>query len=135
MAINFQDPRLQRTRQKMAALSPESGALFDNAAATGQFAKNDMMKQLALMRTGHALKTRRQNFQLRQQERYDRLNLAKDKFKFGKRQGKIATAISALGIIPKAYMGYQAYKQSGKSAEDVMKLAQRIQQSTAGLGG
>jgi hypothetical protein len=135
MTINFQDPRLQRERQKMAALGPESAAIFDTAAATSKFAKNDMMKQLALMRAGNQIKSRRENFDLRQRDRIGKLNLAKDEFKFQKDQGKSAMMISALGLIPKAYMGYKAYQQSGQNAEDVIQLAKRLQMSTDKLGG
>jgi hypothetical protein len=135
MTINFQDPRLQRARQKMAALSPESAAIFDTASATSKFASNDMMKQLKLMRFGNQLKARRENFALRQRERIGKLNLAQDQFGFEKKQGKTAAILSGLSIIPKAYLGYKAYQESGQNAEDVLKLARRIQQSTGNLGG
>ena len=135
MTINFQDPRLQRERQKMAALGPDSAAIFDTAAATSKFAQNDMMKQLALMRAGNQIKARRENFDLRQRERIGKLNLAKDEFDFQKDQGKSAMMISALGLIPKSYMGYKAYQQSGQNAEDVIQLAKRLQMSTDKLGG
>lgn len=135
MTINFQDPRLQRTRQKMAALSPESAALFDNAAATGDFAKNDMMRQLALMRTSHALKSRQENFANRQRERMGQLNLAKDKFDFEKSQGRTGAIISALGLIPQGYMGYKVYQESDKKAADIMKLANQISLKSIKFGG
>jgi len=142
MTINFDDPRLQRERQKMMSLGQDSAAIFDNAAATSKFAEKDMMKQLALMRAGNQIKARRENFDLRQKERINKLSLAKgqhklDKNTFGfeKDQGKIATLISGVGLIPKAYLGYKAYQQSGQTAEDVIQLANRIQQSTNKLGG
>jgi hypothetical protein len=142
MTINFQDPRLQRERQKMAALGPESGAIFDTAAATSKFANNDMMKQLALMRAGNQIRARRETFDLRQKDRINKLNLAQgkldlrtDTFQHEKDEGKSAMMISALGLIPKAYMGYKAYQQSGQNAEDVIQLAKRLQMSTDKLGG
>jgi hypothetical protein len=135
MTIDFHDPRLQRQRQKMAALGPESGALFDTAAATSQFAGNRAMQKLLLMRIGNQLKDRRRNFDLRQKERINQLNFAKDQFDFEKRQGRIAATISGLGLIPKSYLSYKAYKQSGQTAEDMLAAARRIQESTSKIGG
>lgn len=130
MTINFQDPRLQRSRQKMAALGPDSGAIFDNWSASSDFAERDAIKNLRLLRTGHRLKTQRENFKLRQQERMDQLNLAKDRFDFDRRQGIIGSAIAGASLIPQAYLGYKGYQQSGKTVEDLLKLRDRIQGST-----
>lgn len=135
MTINFKDPRLQRARQKIASKSKSKKAIFDAAAATSQFAENEMMKNIQMMQISNRLRSRKQRFNLLQKERVDRLDLAKDVFKFNKDQGKIATIISGAGLIPRSYLGYKSYQQSKQTADDMLKLSERMKGSTKKLYG
>jgi hypothetical protein len=140
MTINFQDPRLQRQKQKLAALGPESRAILNTAAATSEFAGNEAMKELKLMNIGNVLKGKRQaldidrrdfrNTQTRRRIQMDDAiaahQLANRQYRFDKDQGRKAMILNVLGLIPRSYMGYQAYKQSGQTAEDLIELASRV---------
>jgi hypothetical protein len=140
MTINFQDPRLQRRKQKMAALGPESRAILNTAADTAEFAGNEAMKELKLMTIGNVLKGKRQaldidkrefqNIQMQRRMSTDDAiaahRLTNKQIRFDKKQGRRAMILNALGLIPRAYMGYQAYKQSGQTAEDLIELANRV---------
>ena len=147
MTINFQDPRLQRTRQKIASLGPESRAIMNTAAKTADFAKTQGARDLELMRIGtglqakrNALEVQKLNFANQQVARASdlslqnrRFGLQQEEYKDAKRQGKLALAIGGASIIPKAYMGYQAYKKSGQTSEDVIKLAKEIDSLWGGV--
>jgi len=126
----------------MAALGPESKAIFDTAAATSKFADNEAMKRLSLLRAGNrvknqksALQARRDRFNVQHKNRVKNLKLDKRSFAFDKKQGKRAALISGLSLIPKAYLGYKSYQQSGKTADDKLKAADRIRSMTASIGG
>jgi hypothetical protein len=147
MTINFKDPQLQRSRQKLLALGPESRAILNMASATSAFAERDAMKNLRLQSIATDLKSRRNSLSnkkagLAQQVFSNKVNetsanrdlqFGKDEFKFGKKQGKRATILAGLGILPKAYTGYLNYKTSGQTAKDAIKLAQSIGKSTSGV--
>ena len=145
MALNFQDPRLQREKQKILALGPETRAILNTAAATSAFAENDAMRSLRLQSIATERKNKENmlanqqaslNLTKAQQTSQRRAgqrayNLDKEDFKFAKKQGKRAAILAGLSILPKAYMGYQNYRASGKKVEDILDLAKNIQNSFA----
>jgi len=135
MTINFKDPRLQRARQKIAAMNPAQRAIFNASTATASFASNEMAKDLQLTRIGNRLTSRRESFNLRNKIRKRDLSLSKKRYNFEKKQGKTATAISGLGILPTGYLSYKAYKNSGQTAKDIINWSDRIRKSTDKLGG
>jgi hypothetical protein len=147
MTINFQDPRLQRSRQKMASLGPESRAIFNNASNTANFADTEGGRQLKLMQIGSRLQARknaldinRRNFQNTKDRRAAdsrvqnrKFSLQKGEYKDAKKQSRISMALGLGSLIPKAYMANQAFKKSGQTSEDVIKLAKEIDGSWGGL--
>ena len=140
MTINFQDPRLQRTRQKIAALGPESRAIMNTATETAAFAKTQGARDLELMRIGTSLQNKRNALDIQRRQFSNlqasrasdlalqgrKFGLQKEEYSDAKRQGKIALMLGGASIIPRAYMGYQAYKKGGQTSEDVLKLAKEI---------
>jgi len=126
MTINFQDPRLQRARQKVLSMSPEQAAIFDASAATSTFAQSEAIKDLKLMRIGRQLEDRRRNFNLRNKQRINALDLEKSNYEWSKKQGRIATAISGLGIVPKAYLGYKSSQKDNMTAQEILEAAKKI---------
>ena len=146
MAINFQDPRLQRSKQKMAALGSDSKAIFNTAAATADFAEREAIKQLKLQSIGREVKSRKDSLAHRQaqfnaqefarsidlKDSNRRMVLAEDDLDFQKKTGRNAAILGGLSILPKTYLGYQQYKSSGQKASDVVQLAKEIQASYGG---
>lgn len=58
------DPRFQRTLQKMRAMSPESRAIFNAGAAEEAWAATDAAKSLRLMQIGNELQNQKRSFQI-----------------------------------------------------------------------
>jgi hypothetical protein len=125
---------------------------MNTAAQTADFAGTKGARDLELMRIGTALQNKknalanqragldiqRQNVANQQFARSSdlalknrRFGLQKDEYKDAKRQGKIAMLLGGASLIPRAYMGYQGYKKSGQTSEDVIKLAKDIDSAWA----
>ena len=62
-----------------------------------------------------------------------KFKLQKGEYRDAKKQGRIAMALGLAGLIPKTYLGYQGYKKSGQTANDVIELAKEIDSLWGGI--
>ena len=127
---DMQDPQLQRARQKMLTMEPQSKAILSTAAIDANFAGRDAMRQLKLAQISSDIQNRENAFNLHERNTNQQMNFDKDAFDFSKKQNMIGTLLSGAGLVPKIYMGSQVYGQSSKSAKDMMELAKTISEST-----
>lgn len=123
---NLQDPRMQRARQKILTQDPSHRAIMSTAAAESEFAGSDAMRQLKLAQIGADLEARRNQMTLQQQNANAQMNFDKKAYDFNKKQNMIGTLLAGAGMVPKAYLGYKAYDESGKSAKSALDLAKEI---------
>ncbi len=138
------DPKFQRTLQKMAAMSPESKAIFNASAAEGAWAVTDAAKNLRLMQISNDLKNRKKSFEINMDYKRAGLDYKKKKLsnlfayqqgqqhltdkalRSQKRQDKYGNILGVLNLGVTGVLGSLKNKQNLRQANRTNNLLERI---------
>lgn len=127
MARNFDiDPRFQRLRQRIEAMTPQERALFNMMNAERQMAGREMRKNIALENLGTQRYRRQKGLELREQEFAGRYGLDKDRLDWAKKEANLAFP---LGLFTTGFSIYQSHKDKKrrkKESEATLGLTNKI---------
>lgn len=125
------DPRYQRSMQKIAALRPEHLAILQTVTADPQFADERMRKSINSMIQATANTSRRKNLDLRKEGFGKRVGMIERDLDYNKGQDKKAFG---LGVANLGLSGYGGYKQ-GQRDKKLMGMidAMTKRYETAGI--
>ena len=120
------DPRFQRTLQKMRAMSPESKAIFNSAAAAESFAGKEAAKQLRLLQMGNDLRNRRRRFNINMDYKKGASHLRDRALSHTKRQAKFENILGALNVGATGLLSHMKNKQNLRQARRTNELFERL---------
>ncbi|NIV10160.1 MAG: hypothetical protein GWN62_02285 [Aliifodinibius sp.] len=116
MARNFDiDPRYQRLRQRIEAMTPQERALFNMMNVEKQMAAQEMRKNIDLMNLGTQRYKARKGLELREKEFAGRYGLAEDRLDWAKKEADIALP---LGLFTTGFSIYQAQKDKKRRLKE-----------------
>ncbi len=120
------DPKFQRQLQKMAAMGPESKAIFNAGAAEEAWASTNAAKNLRLMQIGNDLKNRKKSFQINMNYKRRNQQLREKAFGHQKRQDRYGTILGALNLGVTGATSYMKNKSSLRQAKRTNDLYERL---------
>jgi Mg2+/Co2+ transporter CorB len=121
------DPKFQRTLQKVAAQSPETGVLNESIAAEEIWAKKNAARNFRLMRIGNELKNRERSFQINMDYKRGQLSQSKSALRHGKRQATAGNILSLLGVGVSGLMTHRANKRNLAQTRRTNRILDKIE--------
>lgn len=120
------DPKFQRTLQKLAAMSPSSKAIFNSAVAEEAWAATNAAKKLRLMQIGNDLKNRKKSFQINMNYKRGMQHLSDKALGYRKRQDKYGTALGLLNLGTTGLLSSMRNKAARRQADRTNMLLERL---------
>ena len=120
------DPRFQRTLQKLRAMTPESKAIFDAGSAEAAWAKTNAAKRLRLMQIGNELRNRERRFNITMDYQRGLAQQRKKAFRGRKRQERFANILGAAGVGISGLLSHKRNILNLRQARRTQQLLERI---------
>lgn len=126
------DPRLQRARQRVAALPQDKIAFYQDALAGVPWAEEDIVRQIRLLAIGNKMKLERGRLDLKRDLGTRRLDLQAASDDLARREDMLANVFAAGGAIYGGILGHRRFKSDLQLKKRKLQLAERYNQLLQG---
>jgi hypothetical protein len=119
-------PRYQRLQQRITRMRPDQRAILSTASADAEFASDAMRKKLWAMNMATQKGFRERDLSLRKRQSDFNYSFGQEVRDSGKKQRRMGTLISAVGIPISGYFGYKQMQRDKEEAELNRKVKEKI---------